>query len=80
MKFWIDAQLSSALAPWLNDTFGVQAFSLEWLGLQKAAVFTKSLFGQSKKSLTPFPKLHTINPNYNVSYAEVSHADNRNSF
>ena len=36
MKFWIDAQLSSALAPWLNDTFGVQAFSLEWLGLQKA--------------------------------------------
>ncbi len=37
MKFWIDVQLSPALAPWLNDTFGVQAFSLEWLGLQGAS-------------------------------------------
>ena len=37
MKFWIDVQLSPALAPWLNNTFGVQAFSLEWLGLQQAA-------------------------------------------
>ena len=37
MKFWIDVQLSPALAPWLNNTFGVQAFSLEWLGLQQAS-------------------------------------------
>ena len=36
MKFWIDGQLSPALAPWLKDTFGVQAFSLEWLGLEEA--------------------------------------------
>ena len=36
MKFWIDAQLSPTLAPWLSDTFGVQAFSLEWIGLQQA--------------------------------------------
>ena len=36
MKFWIDAQLSPVLAPWLSDTFGVQAFSLEWIGLQQA--------------------------------------------
>ena len=37
MKFWIDVQLSSALAPWLNDTFGVQAFSLEWLWILQQA-------------------------------------------
>ena len=37
MKFWIDVQLSPALAPWLSDTFGVQAFSLEWLGFQQAS-------------------------------------------
>ena len=36
MKFWINVQLSPALAPWFNATFGVQAFSLEWLGLQEA--------------------------------------------
>jgi len=36
MKFWIDVQLSPALAPWLHETFGVQVFSVEWLGLQEA--------------------------------------------
>ena len=36
MKFWIDAQISPALAPWLNHTFEVQSVSLEWLRLQEA--------------------------------------------
>lgn len=36
MKFWIDAQLSPALAPWLSDTFSVEAFSVRWFGLQHA--------------------------------------------
>ena len=36
MKFWIDAQLSPALAPWLNDTFAVQALSIQRLGLRDA--------------------------------------------
>jgi predicted nuclease of predicted toxin-antitoxin system len=29
---WIDAQLSPALAPWIADRFGVQAFSAKYLG------------------------------------------------
>ncbi|RKU36130.1 hypothetical protein C6496_14670 [Candidatus Poribacteria bacterium] len=37
MKFWIDAQLSPALAPWISETFAVEAFSLRWLGLQEAS-------------------------------------------
>ncbi|RKU15082.1 hypothetical protein C6500_20525 [Candidatus Poribacteria bacterium] len=37
MKFWIDAQLSPALAPWLNDTFSVQALSIQRLGLRDAS-------------------------------------------
>jgi predicted nuclease of predicted toxin-antitoxin system len=32
LTFWIDAQLSPALAPWLTDTFGVAALSLKRLG------------------------------------------------
>ncbi len=37
MKFWIDAQLPPALAPWLTDTFGVEAFSVKRLGLRDAS-------------------------------------------
>lgn len=37
MKFWIDAQLSPALAPWLRDTFAVRAFSVQRLGLRDAS-------------------------------------------
>ena len=37
MKFWIDAQLSPTLAPWLGNTFEVEAFSVRWLGLQHAS-------------------------------------------
>jgi len=33
---WVDAQLSPALAPWLGEEFGVQAFSARFLGLVKA--------------------------------------------
>lgn len=34
MKFWIDAQLSPALAPWLAATFQVEAVSLKFIGLR----------------------------------------------
>ena len=33
---WIDAQLSPALAPWIEDTFGVRARSVSRLGLRDA--------------------------------------------
>lgn len=37
MKLWIDAQLSPALAPWLNETIhGLDAVSLKWLDLRDA--------------------------------------------
>ena len=36
MQFWIDAQLSPALAPWIKDTFVVEAFSVQWLKFQEA--------------------------------------------
>jgi predicted nuclease of predicted toxin-antitoxin system len=34
--FWIDAQLSPALARWLSDTFGVTAHAVRDLGLRAA--------------------------------------------
>ena len=38
MNLWIDAQLSPALAPWINECFkGVNATSLKRLGLRDAA-------------------------------------------
>ena len=33
MIIWVDAQLSPALAPWLKNTFGVEAFSLRYLNM-----------------------------------------------
>jgi predicted nuclease of predicted toxin-antitoxin system len=33
---WIDAQLAPALAPWLTETFGLEAYSARFLGLQAA--------------------------------------------
>lgn len=36
MIFWIDAQLSPALAPWLSERFKIQAFSMKHLGLRDA--------------------------------------------
>ncbi len=37
MKFWVNAQLSPALAPWISDTFAVEAFSVRWFGFQHAS-------------------------------------------
>ena len=34
--YWLDAQLPPALAPWLTEQFGVQAFSATYLGLRDA--------------------------------------------
>lgn len=36
MTFWIDAQLSPALAPWLHERFGVDAYSVKRLGYRDA--------------------------------------------
>jgi predicted nuclease of predicted toxin-antitoxin system len=33
---WVDAQLSPALAPWLKDQFGVDAFSARYLEMVRA--------------------------------------------
>lgn len=37
MKFWIDAQLSPGLAPWIKNTFDVDAFSVQWLKFQETS-------------------------------------------
>jgi predicted nuclease of predicted toxin-antitoxin system len=37
MIFWVDAQLSPALAPWIAAQFGVQALALRDLGLRDAS-------------------------------------------
>lgn len=36
MIVWVDAHLAPALAPWLAETFGVEAFSARFLRLQTA--------------------------------------------
>lgn len=36
MIVWVDAQLSPALAPWLAQEFGVEAFSVRYLNLVRA--------------------------------------------
>lgn len=36
MTLWIDAQLSSALAHWITQTFGIQATAVRDLGLRDA--------------------------------------------
>jgi predicted nuclease of predicted toxin-antitoxin system len=33
---WIDAQLSPALAPWIMQQFGIEAYSAKWLGYRDA--------------------------------------------
>lgn len=37
MKVWIDAQLSPTLAPWIKNTFDVDAFSVQWLKFQETS-------------------------------------------
>jgi len=34
--FWVDAQLPPSLAPWLSEAFGVEAYSMRFLGLHDA--------------------------------------------
>ena len=46
MKFWIDAQLSPALAPWITNTFAVEAFSIQRLGLRDAS--DESIFSAAR--------------------------------
>nr|VFK38496.1 MAG: Predicted nuclease, contains PIN domain, potential toxin-antitoxin system component [Candidatus Kentron sp. SD]VFK44838.1 MAG: Predicted nuclease, contains PIN domain, potential toxin-antitoxin system component [Candidatus Kentron sp. SD]VFK80045.1 MAG: Predicted nuclease, contains PIN domain, potential toxin-antitoxin system component [Candidatus Kentron sp. SD] len=36
MIFWVDAQLPPGFAPWLTETFPIQANSLQFLGLRDA--------------------------------------------
>ena len=36
MKIWIDAQLSPSLASWIEATFGIESYSLKFLGLRDA--------------------------------------------
>ncbi len=36
MIFWLDAQLPPTLAPWLTETFGVEACSMRYHGLHSA--------------------------------------------
>ena len=36
MRVWIDAQVSPAIAPWMEATFGVEARSVRDLGLRDA--------------------------------------------
>lgn len=36
MIFWIDAQLTPRLAPWLKEQFGVEAIAVRDLGLREA--------------------------------------------
>ena len=85
MKFWIDAQLSPALAPWLSDAFAIEAFSIQRLGLrdasdeeiffaaraEKAVVITKDRdFVQLLNQLGPPPKVVWVTCG-NVSNAQM---------
>ena len=50
MKFWIDAQLSPRLAPWISEQFGVQAMAVRDLGLRDAtdqAIFNAARVAQA---------------------------------
>jgi hypothetical protein len=36
MILWIDAQLSPALAPWIQEQFGIETYPVRSLGLRNA--------------------------------------------
>lgn len=36
MILWLDAQLSPAMAPWITNTFGIEAVAVRDLGLREA--------------------------------------------
>jgi len=45
MTLWLDAQLPPSLAHWFGETFSVRAYSLKFLGLDRAAdleIFSKA--------------------------------------
>ena len=46
MKIWIDAQLSPAIAPWLEEHFGVSTYHLRDLGLRDAS--DREIFQRAK--------------------------------
>lgn len=48
MKIWLDAQLPPALAPWLAQTFEIEAYSATFLGLERAA--DRQLFLAARES------------------------------
>ena len=48
MKIWIDAQLSPAIALWIENNFDVQAFALRDLGLRDAE--DVEIFDAAKKA------------------------------
>ena len=37
MTIWVDEQLSPSLDPWIDEHFGIQAFSVKYLGYQSAS-------------------------------------------
>lgn len=37
LVYWLDAQLPPQLAPWLTSTFGVEAYSVGYLGYRDAS-------------------------------------------
>ena len=51
MKFWIDAQLSPALAPWITNAFAVEAFSIQRLGLRDASDESIFFAARSEKAI-----------------------------
>ncbi|MBB3062671.1 DUF5615 family PIN-like protein [Microbulbifer rhizosphaerae] len=48
MIFWIDAQLSPALAPWIAEEFGIESYSVQRLGYRDAA--DHEIFFAARKS------------------------------
>ena len=47
MILWIDAQLSPSLAQWIESTFGIESYSLKFLGLRDATDF--DIFQKAKQ-------------------------------
>jgi predicted nuclease of predicted toxin-antitoxin system len=43
---WVDAQLSPALAPWITEQFGIEAYSVKWLGYRDAT--DQEIFGAAR--------------------------------
>lgn len=48
MIVWVDAQLSPALAPWLTEEFGIEAYSARYLKLLHAQV--PGIFQQAREA------------------------------